>query len=158
MRNVTAMSLALLAVATVTGASAQTPAATPAAARQPPKGEMTRAQAEARSNAMFGRMDANGDGALSPTELAAQHGKRRPQPQAAASASAATATPVTPHNPVLAAADRDGNGTVTKAEFAAATLARFDAADANKDGTVTRAERAATRASMHGAHRPKQGN
>ena len=45
----------------------------------------------------------------------------------------------------LAAADADGNGAITQAEFTTAMLARFDAADADHNGTVTREERRAMR-------------
>ena len=45
-------------------------------------------------------------------------------------------------------ADADKDGTITKAEFEAAALARFDRLDANKDGTVTPDEAKAARDSM----------
>lgn len=47
---------------------------------------------------------------------------------------------------MMGRADRDGDKTISQAEFQAAALARFDAADANKDGQVTAEERAAQRA------------
>jgi Ca2+-binding EF-hand superfamily protein len=45
-------------------------------------------------------------------------------------------------------ADADNDGTITRAEFKAAALTRFDRLDADKDGTVTREEAKAARDSM----------
>ena len=46
------------------------------------------------------------------------------------------------------AADADGNGAISQAEFTAAALARFDKTDADKDGKVTKEERRAAREQM----------
>ena len=48
-------------------------------------------------------------------------------------------------------ADANKDGVVTKDEFTAAALKRFDAMDTNKDGTVTAQERRAARQAMGGA-------
>lgn len=53
-------------------------------------------------------------------------------------------------------ADKDKDGTVTKAEFAAAALARFDQADTDKKGTISDTERRAARQQMRGHMRPQQ--
>jgi len=45
-------------------------------------------------------------------------------------------------------ADADKDGTITKAEFQAAALQRFDRLDGNHDGTVTRDEAKAARDNM----------
>ena len=50
-------------------------------------------------------------------------------------------------------ADKDGDKAISKAEFTAAALARFDAADANDDGTVTAEERKAKMGEMRGKMR-----
>lgn len=54
----------------------------------------------------------------------------------------------------FAAADKNGDGALTKAEAEAAGMTRlsqnFDAVDTNKDGKVTRAELAAFRAAHKG--------
>jgi hypothetical protein len=45
-------------------------------------------------------------------------------------------------------ADANGDGVVTKDEFVAGALARFDAGDTNHDGSLTPAERQAAHAAM----------
>ena len=49
----------------------------------------------------------------------------------------------------------DGDGTISRAEFVASALARFDAVDANKDGTITAEERRAARPERRGMDRPQ---
>lgn len=49
------------------------------------------------------------------------------------------------HGGMMGMADTDKDGSLSKAEFTAAALARFDKADANKDGKVTAEERKAAR-------------
>ncbi|MBB3860167.1 hypothetical protein GGQ88_001428 [Novosphingobium hassiacum] len=51
---------------------------------------------------------------------------------------------------MMAMADANKDGTVTRAEFDTATKAHFDMADANKDGSVTAEERRAAMKSMMG--------
>jgi Ca2+-binding EF-hand superfamily protein len=48
----------------------------------------------------------------------------------------------------LAEADSNGDGSISAAEFSAATLARFDKADSNGDGTISQDERKGTRETM----------
>ncbi|WP_137680675.1 EF-hand domain-containing protein [Aurantiacibacter suaedae] len=54
---------------------------------------------------------------------------------------------------MLQRADTDGSGAVSRAEFTAAALARFDAADSNGDGTISAEERRAARADRRGMGR-----
>lgn len=55
--------------------------------------------------------------------------------------------------------DADKDGAVTKAEFIAAALSRFDAMDANHDGKVTKEERQAARRQMRDERRgPPEGD
>jgi hypothetical protein len=48
----------------------------------------------------------------------------------------------------IARADTDQDGAISKSEFVARGLERFDEADANKDGMVTNKEQAAARAAQ----------
>ncbi|WP_395334235.1 hypothetical protein [Novosphingobium sp. BL-8H] len=55
-------------------------------------------------------------------------------------------------------ADADGNRSITKAEFMAAAMKRFDAMDTNHDGQVTKEERQAAHQKMRGGRRgPPEG-
>jgi len=54
-------------------------------------------------------------------------------------------------------ADADGDRSVTRAEFVAAALQRFDAADTNKDGKVTPEERRAAHDKMRAEWQARKG-
>ena len=84
---------------------------------RPPERE-TLADMKARMGAMFDRIDANHDGAINASELAASPGGR-----------------------MLSRADADGNGLITKAEMEAGAEAMFKTMDKNGDGVVTADER-----------------
>ena len=61
--------------------------------------------------------------------------------------------------PMSRMGDADKDGAVTKAEFIAAALSRFDAMDANHDGKVTKEERQAARRQMRDERRgPPEGD
>jgi hypothetical protein len=110
---------------------------------------------EARRQA-FDRLDADKDGAISPAEFEAQHEGRRDARAGRGEG------PVSPGerrfgrrgvhgfgNPgPPRAADTDGDGAVSHAEFASAALARFDRADADGDGTISLEERREARQHM----------
>jgi hypothetical protein len=156
--------LALAAAALLTGSAAH--------ARGAERADTTRADVEQRTADLFGRMDLNRDGllndadrdaarrqtfdrldsdkdgAISLAEFEAQHDGRR---EAAASHGE--------HRFVrrgvrgfgdlpTRAADTDGDGAVSQAEFAGAALARFDRADADGDGTISLEERREARQHM----------
>jgi hypothetical protein len=107
--------------------------ATAAAAQRPNPdangdGFVSKAENQAAAERGFARMDANKDGAVGPEEqakIAKMMGGRN----------------------ILAPADLDKDGKVSKAEFAKASSYRFEQADANKDGRLDKAEQAALRAS-----------
>ena len=96
---------------------------------------MTDAQKAERRAAMFARIDADGNGALSRAELEAMHAKRGERGAGKRG-----------HRMGGKMAAMDG--TVTRQTFVANALTMFDRTDANRDGTVTAAERKALRDSM----------
>ena len=118
-----------------------------------------------RNAARFERTDTNGDGAISAEEFAAMGDMRRnrmggrndaaageqPAGREARSGRRGGGGGGMGHaRALLGQADADGDSAVTRAEFSAAMIARFDAADANNDGTVSREERRAARPEARG--------
>lgn len=142
-------------------------------ARLDPAASVTRADTLAMVNARFDRIDADKDGMISAAEMAAHREtmqERRAQRMAARAAArnsegtAATDAATAARREALekfakaraearkargelgfAMRDADGNGLITREEFAAPALKRFDRADANSDGVITPEERAAMR-------------
>jgi Ca2+-binding EF-hand superfamily protein len=125
-------------------------------------GKIDQADRAVREKARFDRIDADHNGQLSYAEFTAMHdrpdgakGKRGPQGadgdhrggHRMAKNGAARGFRGGPGG-MTRMADADQDGTVTKAEFQAAALTRFDRLDANKDGTVTADEAKAARDSM----------
>lgn len=128
-------------------------------------GKLDAADRTAKQAAKFDALDANKDGAVSRDEFAtaragqgpdgqrmgrgerggkhAGHGGRRGGMHGGKGGGM-----------MLGLADTNKDGAVSKAEFTAAALARFDKADTNKDGTVTRDEHHAARAAMRPAAAP----
>jgi Ca2+-binding EF-hand superfamily protein len=122
-------------------------------------GKIDTADRAMRQKARFDRVDADHDGQLSYAEFTAMHGQREHKRAAtnqrgerrqhfsyrghrfAMGGFAGRSGMVR-----LAYADKDG--TITKAEFQAAALSRFDRLDGNHDGTVTRDEAKAARDNM----------
>lgn len=175
----------------LTGAAYAAPDAGPHGSRH---GPASRAEAQARSDELFSKLDVNGDGvidpkdrqareaerfamldtdhngALSPQEFAAGPGPRGPGgPGPFAGKGPGPDAPLGPPpiamhgmhgmrgmggpgfgpGPLAAEADSNKDGAVSKAEFAAFTLAHFDEADADHDGTLSKAERHAARKDRH---------
>lgn len=97
-------------------------------------GMITRAEFAATRAANFGRLDRNGDGAVSKDDLGRL---ARMRAQAAQR-----------FDQLIKAADTNGDGKVTRQEFAAAPMPMFDRADANGDGQVDRSEAAAAKAML----------
>ncbi len=123
-------------------------------------GKLDAADRSMRQTAMFDRLDGNKDGSVSREEFTAarpglggermsrgegdrREGGRRGGHHGKRGGAA-----------MLTMADSNKDGTITQAEFTAASLTMFDRADANKDGTVTREERRAARAAMRPAAAP----
>lgn len=124
----------------------------------------TRADALARADERFDRLDINKDGKLSPDELAGARGPRGDAPPQPADGAAAPppptdgAAPPPPGGPrgmpgrfgqrMFARLDANGDGFVSRDEYRAWAGERFDRMDANKDGKIDPEERQAARDAM----------
>lgn len=127
-----------------------------------PERPMTLAAMQERMEALFARVDANGDGSLSADEIAAARTARRPELQEAA--------PGQPSAPaagrrqranrggfgmgMLTRLDADGDGAVSRAEMRSGVAARFAQMDANSDGSLDASERPAPRRGGGDRRRP----
>ncbi|MEN7538052.1 hypothetical protein [Aurantiacibacter flavus] len=136
--------------------------------------QLSAADREAAERKRFDEADADGNGQLSFAEVMAQREKRqqaraeRREQRTERMAARGGETRGTGHRAgmrtmrgarghgmqMLERADADGNGTISRAEFAAVALSRFDAADSNKDGTISAEERRAARPERRGMGRP----
>lgn len=101
-------------------------------------GTITRAEATAQADAMFDRMDTNRDGRLTADEMTAWHDRM----QAQRGGDAAVPPPGGPrHAPGMGRkADPNGDGVITREEFRARAMTRFDRMDANHDGVIDKTE------------------
>jgi hypothetical protein len=144
---------------TMTRAEVQTQAATMFDRMDANKdGKLDQADREARKAQMFAKLDTDKNGQLSPAELAAGRKDRPGRPAGAPDGDHAGMAGMD-HSKMGGRgmkggmgmgrmADANKDGTVTKDEFVAAALARFDAGDSNRDGSLTPAERQAAHAAM----------
>jgi len=125
---------------------------------------------QAREGGLFAKLDADHDGTLSPQEFAAGAPKRgamhmrglprRGGPMAmhgmrGGKMDRGFGPPMMKRGAMLRAADTDNDGAISKVEFEAATLGRFDAADADHDGSLTGAERHAAKQAKRGERAEK---
>ena len=109
----------------------------------------TRAEAEQRSAAGFARMDANGDGVLDRSDRRKVAFERLDADRDGALSLEEFSAVRERRGQRLATrgrgADTNRDGSVTRAEFTSAALARFDRVDIDKDGTISDSERPARR-------------
>ena len=141
----TVLTLMLVASAITSAASAQTAPATP----RPPMrqdanhdGVSTRAEAIAQADARFAQMDTDHDGRITAGEMRAYREALHDRMVASG-----RDVPVPPpssrkHDGMGRRVDPNGDGSVTREEFEARALRRFDRMDANHDGTIDATERA----------------
>ena len=121
-------------------------------------GVINQADREARRAAMVAKLDTDKDGTVSAEERAAAKAARAANRPEGAHAGKRHGGDHAGHKMGGKRGDRagmmgrmgdtNGDGTISKAEFTAAALKRFDAADADRNGTVTDAERKAAREAM----------
>jgi Ca2+-binding EF-hand superfamily protein len=131
----TVLTLMLAASAITSAASAQTAPATP----RPP---VTRAEAIEQADARFAQMDTDHDGRITAGEMRAYREALHDRMVASG-----RDVPVPPpggrkHDGMGRRMDPNGDGSVTREEFEARALKRFDRMDANHDGTIDATERA----------------
>lgn len=175
MRKLT-LALSTAALALSGAAIAQTAPAAPAKARAP-IADMTRAQAQARAEAAFARMDVNQDGtidqgdrqarrarmfermdtdrngSISRAEFDAMHAQRgENRAERGGKQRMARTAGVAGGKRAMMGAPR---GPVTRQAFVDRALSMFDKADANRDGTVTVAERKAAREALRSQWRAR---
>lgn len=144
--------------------------------------DITRAQAQEKSATMFAKMDANGDGLINQADSDARLASHFDAMDADKNGSISREEFAAGHaamregrgtgegqrmgrhggmkmgghrQKMMQMADKDGDGSVSAAEFTEAHLAMFDKADANNDGTVTAAERKAAMMAMHSEWKAK---
>ena len=173
-KTILAASAALIAVSGA--AFAAQPASNSGGWKAQRNADMTMADAKAKSDAMFARMDANGDGriddadrearqqarfdrldtnkdgALSPQEFAAR-GDRMGRGDGDRAHRGHGMRGGMMRGGMMKAADSNGDGAIDKAEFDAVHTQHFTMMDANNDGTVTAEERKAARQKMRGMMR-----
>ncbi len=131
----------MLAASAITSAacSAQTP---PAPMRQDANRVSTRAEAIAQADARFAQMDTDHDGRITAGEMRAYREAVHDRTVASG-----RDVPVPPpggrkQDGMGRRMDPNGDGSVTREEFEARALKRFDRMDANHDGTIDATERA----------------
>ncbi|RZT56182.1 EF hand domain-containing protein [Sphingomonas sp. BK036] len=134
------------AIASVAGAAQTNPA--PAPPRPPIRqdanrdGVATRAEAIAQADARFAQMDTDRDGRVTAGEMRAYRTALHDRMVASG-----RDVPVPPpggakHDGMGRRMDPNGDGSVTREEFEARALKRFDRIDANHDGMIDATERA----------------
>ncbi|MEO5867086.1 MAG: EF-hand domain-containing protein [Sphingomonas sp.] len=112
-------------------------------------GRISRVEAMTEADARFARMDANGDGKLCGDENM-RHGRHEAPP------ADGTMPPPTPARGT-AKADTDGDGCVSRDEFRAGAMRRFERLDTNHDGFIDAAERQAMSDRMTQMRQRRQG-
>lgn len=140
----TVLTLMLAASAITSAASAQTPTTPRPPMRQDANqdGVATRAEAIAQADARFAQMDTDHDGRITAGEMRAYREALHDRVVASG-----RDVPVPPpggrkHDGTGRRMDPNGDGSVTREEFEARALKRFDRMDADHDGTIDATERA----------------
>lgn len=104
---------------------------------------VSRKDAEAQAAARFATLDTDKDGVLSPDELRAGRPDRGPRERRGGDGAGGRRG-----GGMARMLDANGDGKISRDEYVAGTLRRFDMADTNHDGLLTKAERDAAREAM----------
>jgi len=139
--------IVLAAILASSGFAAAAAAQTAPSPKDNPERVMTRDDAMAQADRRFDKMDANKDGRIDASEIAAMR-PAGPPPGAMPAADGAAPPPPRPGGRLLARLDTNGDGAIDRAEFRAQAAQRFDRVDANKDGRIDADERQAARDAM----------
>lgn len=132
---------------------------------------VTRAEAQAKAGEMFARLDVNGDGRIDAADRTAAMAKRFDAMDANHDGMLSRQEFMDAHQKMmghmgggamrgmmmLRQMDANGDKAVTRDEFIAGALKRFDAADANHDGKLTPEERRAAMRQMMMRHHQMMG-
>jgi Ca2+-binding EF-hand superfamily protein len=112
-------------------------------------GVITRAEYDAQAADRFAKLDANGDGQVSPDEMKAAMGRMRGGQDGAAPHPAAQG-PMGHHRhgDLMTRLDTNHDGRISRDEMRAQADARFDKLDTNHDGFIDKAELDAAHAKM----------
>lgn len=164
------LSTAVLGLSAPALAQTSTAPGAPEKARTP-MADITRAQAQARAEARFARMDANRDGTLDRADRQARHAQMFDRLDTDRNGSISRAEFDAMHakraerraDKPAAGKRMDGRrgmmrgdaGPITRQAFVDRALGMFDRADANRDGTVSVAERRAAHEAMRGQWRAR---
>lgn len=120
-------------------------------------GKIDAGDREAKVKQAFAKMDANGDGAVSEAEFVAAQKARAEKRRAVSLRRGGQGRQGGGDRAADAGgwgrADTDGDKAISRAEFDAATLARFSRADANGDGNLTKEEAQAARKAIRDQRR-----
>lgn len=137
-----ALGLAAPAVAQPVPAPAPAPAGPAGMMMRDPFGDATvsRQDAESQAAARFAALDTDKDGFLSPAELAAAR-PARPGGEARRDRGNGPRGDRPRGGGMARMLDANGDGKISRDEFIAGTLRRFDMMDADHDGKLTKAER-----------------
>lgn len=145
---------------------------------------VTRADAQAKAEAMFAKMDANSDGKVDQADMAARTGQRFDAMDTDRNGALSRDEFMNGHQTMhggaghdghkmgkregrrgergakagmMRMADANGDGALSKQEAVAGALKHFDMTDANKDGKLTPEERKAAHAKMRGRMKGMRG-
>ena len=127
-------------------------------------GMLDAADREARARQRFAEADRNGDGQLSYEEMQASREERRVRRQERMAmrgdrrGARLNRRGGRSRDAMLRRADSDGDNAVSRSEFAAAALARFDRLDANRDGVIGANERRARQQDRRNRRGETRGN
>jgi Ca2+-binding EF-hand superfamily protein len=103
-------------------------------------GVISKEEAAAGRNAMFNKLDANGDGSIDQAEIEKARAEWRQRMNKPVKADAEADAQGKKHRGFMQRMDTDGDGKISRAEFAAAGEKMFARLDKNGDGKISKDE------------------